>query len=271
MKLEDAKTRDPGMEPARKRKLRASAYTDDYVGEYYNIPIDKLIPFKKQARRVFDQASLEALAATIIAHGIRQPLTIVASKEEEGKYEIVSGERRYRAALLAGKSSLPCIILSDYKQASEVAIIENIQREDLHPIELMQAYSNLFEEKVCSSMQEVADKVGASKSSVVEIMNLRKLSKAAQALLLEHRIVNRDLIRVLVKAPVKDQEEMIQAFCSKDKIKKVRKGTRRRVVSVVIGADGLPSIEQMKSGLLTFSQKVRVKEILEGICAQILL
>lgn len=121
MRLEDTKVRMPQDTREKGKRMRSSVYTDDYVGEYYHIPAAKLIPFKKQARRVFSKESLESLASTIQAHGIRQPLTVVVSLEE-GKYEIVSGERRYRAALLAGKTSMPCIILPDYKKASEIAL-----------------------------------------------------------------------------------------------------------------------------------------------------
>ena len=103
MQIEDAKIRVPESKVGSKRRLRSSVYTDDYVGEYYNLTPDKLIPFKKQARRSFDEEALASLASTIKQHGIRQPLTVVASETEEGKYEIVSGERRYRAGVLAGK------------------------------------------------------------------------------------------------------------------------------------------------------------------------
>lgn len=265
MRIEDTKMRMPESTQERRKKLRTSVYTDDYVGEYYNIEATKLIPFKKQARRSFPEESLASLASTIQAHGIRQPLTVVVSPDEPGKYEIVSGERRYRAALLAGKTALPCIILSDYKDASEVAIIENIQRENLHPVELMQAYDNLFKEGICSSMQEVAKKLGVAKSSVVETLNLRKLTKKVQSLLLEHKIVNREFIRMLVKAPFSEQENMTLAFLSEKQRKHRPLRAKTRVLSIVLAKDGSMALEQMKVDQLDESQKSSVKSILESI------
>ena len=114
MKIDDAKYKTPlSQRISRHNTSRVSVYTEDYKGEYYNISVLKLIPFKTQARKIFDEKSLANLALTIKEHGIRQPLTIIPS--ESDKYEIVSGERRYRAALIAGLKTVPCIILKDRK------------------------------------------------------------------------------------------------------------------------------------------------------------
>lgn len=271
MRIEDTKVRMPPPAAQGKRKrLRSSVYTDDYVGEYYNIAADKLIPFKKQARRSFSKESLESLASTIQTHGIRQPLTVVVSPEEEGKYEIVSGERRYRAALMLGKDALPCIILSDYREASEVAIIENIQRENLHPIELMQAYDNLLKEGLCSSMSELAKKLGVAKSSVVETLNLRKISKKVQSMLLENKVISRELIRAILKAPPSEQEAMTLNFLSEIKQRKHRPlKAKTRVLSIVLARDGSMAVEQMKVDQLDKAQKGSVRAILEEISGKL--
>ncbi len=268
MKIEDAKIRVPdGKMPSGQRRLRSSAYTEDYVGEYYNLPYDKLIPFKKQARKSFDEEALASLASTIKQHGIRQPLTVVASETEEGKYEIVSGERRYRAGILAGKTIIPCIILQDYRKASEIAIIENIQRENLHPVELMEAYNNLLQEGICSSMKEISDKLGVARSGVVEILNLRRLSKKSQNLLLEHKIINREFIRKLLKTPANAQEPCLEAFIAEHIIKKNRSNSvNKRLLSVLIKSDGNFAVEQMKMlSQLTQAQRRRLKDVLAAI------
>jgi ParB family transcriptional regulator, chromosome partitioning protein len=265
MRIEDAKTRIPEVPPS--RKLRSSAYTDDYVGEYYNLAPDKLIPFKKQARRSFDAESLEALASTIRQHGIRQPLTVVASLSEQGKYEIVSGERRYRAALIASQTLIPCIILQDYHKASEIAIIENIQRENLHPIELMEAYHNLLQEGICVSIKEISEKLGVAKSSVVETLNLRKLSNKIQTLLLENKIINREFIRLLLKTPTQRQEALILSFLSQSQVQRHKSSsTQKRLISILLSSDGTFSIEKMKVvDQLNPNQRRRLRDILSAM------
>jgi len=125
-------------------KTRSSIYTENFKGEFYNISVDKLIPFKNQARKIFDEKSMLNLAKTIKEHGIRQPLTVIPSDIREGCYEVISGERRLRAAKSIGMEKVPCIIIHDMLKAEEIALIENIQREDLHPVELLKAFSNLL-------------------------------------------------------------------------------------------------------------------------------
>lgn len=270
MRLEDAKFRTPEDSEKRIKRHRTSVYTDDYVGEFYNISVSKLIPFKKQARYSFDNTALEAMASTIRQYGVLQPLTVIGSLEEEGKYEIVSGERRYRAALLADLGVLPCIILHDYKKATEIALIENIQRENLHPVELMQAYDNLLKEGFCFSIREISHKLGVAKSSVVEILNLRRLSKNIRDLLLEHKIINREFIRLLLKSDRDKQEELIMAFLSTVKIKKTaRAQPKRRVLSIIVNAEGTLDIEKLDISWLNTTQQYQIKEILKDMAYNI--
>ena len=110
MKIDKAKVRyleedDNSQNKIANKNSRVSSYTEDFKGEYYNLKLDKLIPFKNQARVYFDQESLESLAQTIKEHGIRQPLTVIPSDEKSGYYEIVSGERRFRALCLIREAS----------------------------------------------------------------------------------------------------------------------------------------------------------------------
>ncbi|QEK39895.1 ParB/RepB/Spo0J family partition protein [Candidatus Sneabacter namystus] len=270
MKIEDAKIRVPEKQDSdlehKRKKSRTSAYTDDFVEEYYNIDATKLIPFKNQARKSFDKESLESLASTIKQHGIRQPLTVVVSPTMEGKYEIVSGERRYRAGLLVGKKTMPCIILQDYKKANEIAIIENIQRENLHPVELMQAYSNLLDEEICFSMGDIASKLGVSKSSVVEVLNLRKLSSNVRDLLLNNKIVSREFLRTLLKTPESKHEKSINNFLEYQIARKSsKKSLRKRVFSVVIDEKGMANIECAKLDHLSVAQKNDVKRLIGSV------
>lgn len=271
MDIKNAKTRVPDtiLQPQR-GKLRASIYTEDYRGEYYNIPVEKLIPFKNQARRYFDQSSIKSLSDTIKEHGVRQPLTVVSADNDEGQYEIVSGERRYRAALLAGLKSVPCIILHDRSKAEEIAIIENIQREDLHPIELMKAYLSLLQRGVCSSMQEIADKLSVAKSSVVEIVNLKNLEESTKDILLNNKISNRDFLRILSKSNKDEQQKLLEEYLKNKVIRPKNKSINKKIkiISIVSENDNL-TLDYNQVNKLTLGQTSQLKSLLTSLLEQL--
>ncbi|NRA73686.1 MAG: ParB/RepB/Spo0J family partition protein [Rickettsiales bacterium] len=207
MKFDKAKIRYPS-EGVIKSKNRPSVFTEGHRGEYYNIDINKLVPFYKQSRKYFNQEALQEMAETIRIHGIRQPLTIIADKDTPNRYQVVSGERRLRAAKIAELERVPCIIIHDYKNAAEIAIIENIQREDLHPLELAKAYQQLLEEGICTSYADIAKKVGSSKSVITETIGLLKLPLEVKNTLLSRNISNRDFFRELSK--MKETTQMLE-------------------------------------------------------------
>ena len=172
-----------------------SSVGDERVGEYFYINIEDLIPFKKQARTVFDEEELASLSESIRSHGIRQPLTIIPSAEIQDKYEVVSGERRLRAAILVGLKTVPCIVIHDYQKAEEIALIENLHREDLHPVELGVALNSLLNHKVFNSQSEMAMKLSISKTSVSELVQLSRLDEEVQEYLIKNNITLRDKLR----------------------------------------------------------------------------
>lgn len=139
----------------------------------WNIAIDKLVPGIYQPRKNFDKESLNELANSIKENGIIQPITV--RKRQAGGFEILAGERRWRAAQAAGLHEVPAIIktLSD-REALQVALIENIQREDLDPIEEAESYQRLIEE-FSLSQAEAAEKVGKERSSVANALRLLSL------------------------------------------------------------------------------------------------
>lgn len=139
----------------------------------WNIAIDKLKPGQFQPRKNFDKETLSELANSIKENGIIQPISV--RKEKSGGYEILAGERRWRAAQMAGLHEVPAIIktITD-REALQVALIENIQREDLDPIEEAESYQRLIEE-FSLSQQEAADKVGKERSTVANAIRLLSL------------------------------------------------------------------------------------------------
>jgi ParB family chromosome partitioning protein len=139
----------------------------------WNIAIDKLVPGVYQPRKHFNKESLQELASSIKINGVIQPISV--RKRKEGGFEILAGERRWRAAQIANLHEVPALIktLSD-REALQLALIENIQREDLDPIEEAESYQRLIEE-FNLSQQEAAEKVGKERSSVANALRLLSL------------------------------------------------------------------------------------------------
>lgn len=273
MQLNKAKIRYTEEEPKKpeEKSSRMSIYSENYKGEFYYIELFKLIPFRNQARELFDEEGLRNLAESIKSHGVRQPLTIIPSESQEGFFEIISGERRFRAARMAGLEKVPCIIIHDRNKAEEIAIIENIQREDLHPIELKNAYKNLLKLKICTSYQDIADKVCASKSSVGDVMDLDRLPDATQKYLLNNKIKSRKLFRQLLKTPEAEQLDIIAAYTNNNRsltIPKPRKShalhSKRKVLTVAVFGDQIV-VEKNKIDKLSDEQKLQLKEIIESL------
>lgn len=148
--------------------------------------ISDVEPRKNQPRKVFDEASLAELASSIALHGVIQP--VVVRDMHTGFYSIVAGERRWRAAKMVGLTEIPVVVLDvDDAKASELALIENIQREDLSPLETAQAYRDLMEEHGLTQ-EEVAEKVGKSRPAVANTLGLLSLPKEVQDALAAGRI-----------------------------------------------------------------------------------
>ena len=144
------------------------------------IPIDLIDPSSLQPRSIFDEAKLAELAQSISANGVVQPLLL---RRKGARYELVAGERRWRAAQVAGLSKVPAVIRSvPDDKVLELALIENIQREDLNPIEEARAYKKLID-TVGLTQETVAERVGRDRSYVTNYLRLLKLPNDLQELL----------------------------------------------------------------------------------------
>jgi ParB family transcriptional regulator, chromosome partitioning protein len=184
------------VKPVESPSLRASIGMEGAVGEFFYLSTEDLIPFKNQARITFDDKEIKELADSIKEYGVRQPLTVL--RNEDKKYEVVSGERRLRAAKLIGLEKVPCIVLKHNEEADAVALIENVHRKDLHPIELGSAYRKLLEKNIFKSQDELAEKISVSKSKVSEYIKYSTLPHEIQSYIIEHNISSRDKLRALV-------------------------------------------------------------------------
>ncbi len=164
----------------------SAAKETDNENRIWSIAIDKLVPGIYQPRKTFEKESLNELATSIKQNGLLQPITV--RKRTAGGYEIIAGERRWRAAQIAGLHEISAIIkqVSD-KEALQLAIIENVQREDLDPIEEADSYQRLMQE-FSYSQQEVADKVGKDRSTVANALRLLALPSELKDMLVQKKI-----------------------------------------------------------------------------------
>lgn len=150
------------------------------------IKLTEIEPNKSQPRKNFDEEKLQVLSESIKLHGVIQP--IIVKKLQTGFYQIIAGERRWRAARMAGLKTIPAVI-KDYnkKEVMEVALIENLQREDLNPIEESEAYQNLMTEYNLTQ-EEISERVGKSRSAIANSLRLLNLADNVKPLLIQDKI-----------------------------------------------------------------------------------
>lgn len=151
-----------------------------------SLPISQVESYSSQPRKHFDEESLQELADSITEHGIIQPLTV--RKLSSGYYQIIAGERRWRAARLAGLQEVPVIVMeADDRKAAELAMIENLQREDLNPMEEAAGFQSLIE-TYHMTQEEAAQRVGKSRSAVTNALRLLGLSPSVRKLVEENKL-----------------------------------------------------------------------------------
>jgi ParB family chromosome partitioning protein len=150
----------------------------DKFERFESVPLDQIIPSGSQPRVAFEADKLEELAQSIRSHGVLQPITV--RRREDGKHRIVAGERRWRAAQLAGLSEIPCLVRTvEDDELLELALIENLQREDLNPIETAVAFSRLIEQHQLSH-EQIAERTGKDRSTITNFLRLLKLAPEVQ-------------------------------------------------------------------------------------------
>ena len=160
--------------------LLGDAALQSQEGGSLSLPISQVEPGLKQPRKRFDEESLQDLADSIRIHGIIQPLTV--RRLSSGYYQIIAGERRWRAAKLAGLSEIPAVIIeADDRKVMELGLIENLQREDLNPIEEANGYKVLMSEYGLTQ-EEVAQRVGKSRPAVANALPGTPAAGGGQAL-----------------------------------------------------------------------------------------
>lgn len=194
----------------RKRTILSTGDGTSQTQKIWTVPVTEIKPNPKQPRRQFKDSELKELAESIKEHGILQPLLV--AEQANGGYEIIAGERRWRASQLAGLTSVPVIVKElAPEQQLEVSLIENIQRENLNPIEEAFAYKRLIEE-FGLTQAAVAEKVGKSRPAVANAIRLLELPTPIQAALVEGTINTGQARALLSLSSEKEQLDMLASM-----------------------------------------------------------
>ncbi len=233
------------------------------------IKISLIDPKSDQPRKYFDKESLEELSESIKENGLLQPI-LVREYGEGGRYQIIAGERRFRASRLAGLTEIPAIVLDrDDRAVAQIALIENIQREDLNPLEEALAYKSLKEE-YGMTQEELSEKIGKSRSAIANSMRLLELPDPILTMVAA-RELSAGHARTLLG--VKDREDMIllaQITAEQDlsvrqleeQVKKINKKKKPEVVDID-DEDDVPFVDYFREMELRIQRQLGRKVKIE--------
>lgn len=175
--------------------------------EVFEISLNDIMPNRFQPREIFDKSALEELSQSIKEHGVIQPIIV---RKVGDKYEIVAGERRYRASLLAGKQTIPAIVKDiDDKETAKIALLENLQRKDLTPIEEARTYQTILKLDNLTQ-EELAISLGKSQSTIANKLRLLNLAEEVQTALLNGKISERHARSLLNIDDKNKQKELLE-------------------------------------------------------------
>jgi ParB family transcriptional regulator, chromosome partitioning protein len=219
------------------------------------VNIDDIIPNRFQPRIAFDDQGIKELAASIKEHGIIQPLVL---RKLGKKYEIIAGERRYKAATLAGLTSVPAVISNiDDNKSAEIALVENIQRRDLTPIEEARSYKNLLD-KGYLTQEDLAKKMGLSQPAIANKLRLLNLDDSIQQALLDGKISERHARSLLVLNNKEDQKLWLDKIINErltvrqldQELKKATDGAASNDTTDIPLVDLTPNISDIKNNAI---------------------
>ena len=178
------------------------------------VPVEKVDASELQVRTYFDDAEIEALAHSIKEHGVLQPILVV---QDGDRYKVIAGERRLRASKLAGLERIPArVINSTDKAVHEIALRENLDRVDLHPLEEGEGYVSLLNANAYPSHDAIAKGFGKPKSRITECVGFTRLPVETKKFLLEKGARSRSLLRTLLTSPIEEHQAMILAACASE-------------------------------------------------------
>ena len=206
--------------------LEEKIESNEVVDQVKYLKINEIEPNKEQARKIFDEEAIEELSNSIKEYGVIQPI-VVAKKENY--YEIIAGERRWRASKKAGLETIPVIVKDDnIKRNKEISLIENIQREDLNPIEKARGIKQLMDEYDLTQ-QRVADILGKSRSAIANSVRILNLDERVINLALEGKLTEGHCRSLMsITDPEKQYEVAVQIIEKGDSVREVEKKVKVR-------------------------------------------
>ena len=221
--------------------------------------ISELEPRKDQPRRNFDENALNQLAQSIKSNGVLQP--ILVTKQPNGFYSIVAGERRYRASKIAGLTEVPVIIIEgDEKKIAEIALIENLQREDLNPIEEAAAYHSLMKEHNMTQ-EELSQRVGKSRSAIANSTRLLDLPEDVLSLVIDGSLSAGHARTLLGLTKKEDMLKTAQAIISRELSVRATEAFVKTLNSAAAKAEKEPKPEKIKVDYCAELEK-RVQDVI---------
>ena len=243
---------------ARPKEEDHPAKLDNYEdGGFHRVDLEIVKPDPNQPRKFFDQQALEELAESIKQKGVLQP--VIIRRDAEGQIFLIAGERRWRAAKMAGLAQIPAI-LKTKDNAMEISMIENLQRENLNPVEEADALQKMIDQHGYSQ-KKLATVIGKARTTINEILSLNRLPEEIKK---ECRNVNIYPIRLLIEIAKQDSPEaMIQLFKTVKEgnlnSTKVRNITRKKIEKVALG-EGEIAIKKVKS-LVAYLENLKFDEL----------
>lgn len=235
-----------------------TARQDEKVSNLRDLPLEQVHANPDQPRRYFEKAALEELAASVEEHGILQPIIVVP---HEGSYQIVAGERRFRAATIAGLKTIPALVrtLGDQHQL-ELSLIENIQRRDLNSIETATAYLKL-RDQFNLSLEETGKRVNKSPSAVKNTMRLLQLPKNVQTAIAEGRLTEGQA-RPLIGRDAAFVEELVERIIAEG-------WSSRKVEQYMVNVKNTPRQEAARSAETEKQHEARIAPLRDRLHANV--
>lgn len=174
------------------------------------LPLGEIAPNPNQPRKYFEEEAMEELANSILEYGVIQPITV---RRAHGEYELIAGERRFRAAQMAGLDEIPAIVINaDSEKSAILALLENLQREDLSFFEIAESYKSLIRRQGITQT-ELAERVGKSQASVANKMRLLRLPPLVKKLIRDYDLSERHARALLLLTDEEKQLEVVKAVC----------------------------------------------------------
>ena len=252
----------------------AFGYTEEEMKNASEMSLDKIYPNPNQPRKNFDEQALTELANSIREHGVIMP--IVVNDNKNGTYMIIAGERRYRACKIAGKKSIPVVVRNyNEREIREISLIENLQREDLNPIEAATAMKQLMTEYKLTQ-DELAERIGKSRPAVANTLRLLHLCPEVMTMVSEGKL-SAGHTRTVVTMPAEDQvvfardavknqysvrelEKRVRAYNIPPEILEQRKNKKKALASIELKqlVERMKYVFRTKVGLIGTEKKGRI-------------